>query len=85
MCAPGHRPICQDTGIVTVFLKVGMNVRWEADDEPRGAWSTRACAAAYTDPDNTLRASGARPIRPANARNSGTTRRPVVIMRAGPR
>src|SRR5690606_21265773 len=31
MCAEGHRPICQDTGIVTVFVKVGMNVRWEAD------------------------------------------------------
>ena len=30
MCAQGHRPICQDTGIVTVFAKVGMNVRWEA-------------------------------------------------------
>src|SRR5450755_4266419 len=28
MCAEGHRPICQDTGIVTVFLKVGMDVRW---------------------------------------------------------
>jgi fumarate hydratase class I len=30
MCAEGHRPICQDTGIVTVFVKVGMNVRWDA-------------------------------------------------------
>ncbi len=30
MCAEGHRPICQDTGIVTVFLKVGMNVQWDA-------------------------------------------------------
>ncbi len=30
MCAEGHRPICQDTGIVTVFLEVGMNVRWES-------------------------------------------------------
>ena len=30
MCAEGHRPICQDTGIVTVFLKVGMDVRWDA-------------------------------------------------------
>ena len=30
MCAEGHRPICQDTGIVTVFLKVGMNVRWDS-------------------------------------------------------
>ena len=29
MCAEGHRPICQDTGIVNVFLKVGMDVRWE--------------------------------------------------------
>src|SRR5712672_4115542 len=32
MCAEGHRPICQDTGIVNVFLKVGMNVRFDFDD-----------------------------------------------------
>src|SRR6056300_1336165 len=31
MCAMGHRPICQDTGIVSVFLKVGMNVQWQSD------------------------------------------------------
>ena len=31
MCAEGHRPICQDTGIVTAFLRVGMDVRWEGD------------------------------------------------------
>jgi len=31
MCAEGHRPICQDTGIVTVFLKIGMDVQWAAD------------------------------------------------------
>src|ERR1700737_1488139 len=30
MCAEGHRPICQDTGIVTIFLKVGMKVQWDA-------------------------------------------------------
>ncbi|MGZ4969451.1 MAG: fumarate hydratase, partial [Methylobacter sp.] len=30
MCAEGHRPICQDTGIVTVFLKIGMDIRWDA-------------------------------------------------------
>src|SRR6058998_4260014 len=30
MCAEGHRPICQDTGIVNVFLKIGMGVRWDA-------------------------------------------------------
>src|SRR3546814_13150620 len=29
MCAEGHRPICQDTGIVTVFVEVGMDVRWD--------------------------------------------------------
>src|ERR1700746_808468 len=32
MCAEGHRPICQDTGIVSVFLKVGMDVRFEGPD-----------------------------------------------------
>ena len=31
MCAEGHRPICQDTGIVTVFLKIGMKVQWEGN------------------------------------------------------
>src|SRR5512133_1370785 len=31
MCAEGRRPICQDTGIVTVFLKIGMDVRWGSD------------------------------------------------------
>ena len=31
LCAEGKRPICQDTGIVTIFLKVGMNVLWEGD------------------------------------------------------
>src|SRR5210317_1874499 len=31
MCAQGHRPICQDTGIVTVFLEVGMDVHWQGE------------------------------------------------------
>src|SRR5246127_365232 len=56
MCAEGHRPICQDTGIVTVFLKVGMNVRWDAtmslDD-----MVNEGVRRAYNDPDNKLRAS----------------------------
>ena len=56
MCAEGHRPICQDTGIVNVFLKVGMNVRWEsklglADMVNEGV------RRAYNNPDNKLRAS----------------------------
>ena len=66
MCAEGHRPICQDTGIVTVFLKVGMNVRW--DDAP---WAledmvNEGVRRAYNHPDNKLRAS-CWPIRPASA------------------
>ena len=56
MCAMGHRPICQDTGIVTVFVHVGMNVRWEADmslDDMINEGVRRA----YKLPDNVLRAS----------------------------
>ncbi|WP_027961128.1 fumarate hydratase [Halomonas halodenitrificans] len=56
MCALGHRPICQDTGIVTVFVHVGMNVRWEADmslDDMVNEGVRRA----YQLPDNVLRAS----------------------------
>jgi fumarate hydratase, class I len=56
MCAEGHRPICQDTGIVTVFLKIGMNVRWDADltvEEMVNEGVRRA----YLHPDNKLRAS----------------------------
>ena len=56
MAAEGHRPLCQDTGIVTVFLKVGMNVQWDATlslDEMVNEGVRRA----YNDPDNKLRAS----------------------------
>ncbi|WP_447044175.1 fumarate hydratase [Vreelandella sp. H-I2] len=56
MCATGHRPICQDTGIVTVFVHVGMNVTWEADmslDDMINEGVRRA----YLLPDNVLRAS----------------------------
>ena len=56
MCATGHRPICQDTGIVTVFVHVGMNVTWEADmslDDMVNEGVRRA----YLLPDNILRAS----------------------------
>src|SRR6201988_2716336 len=62
MCAEGHRPICQDTGIVNAFLKVGMNVRFEG---PNGTAPTldlqemvnEGVRRAYMDPDNKLRAS----------------------------
>jgi len=57
MCAEGHRPICQDTGIVTVFLEIGMNVRW--DDATMGVedMANEGVRRAYNHPDNRLRAS----------------------------
>src|SRR5690242_83463 len=56
MCAEGHRPICQDTGIVTVFLKIGMNVRWDATLSLEDMVN-EGVRRAYNDPDNKLRAS----------------------------
>jgi len=56
LCAEGHRPICQDTGIVTVFLKIGMQVQWQTDisvDDMVNAGVRKA----YTYADNVLRAS----------------------------
>jgi fumarate hydratase class I len=56
MCAENNRPICQDTGIVNVFVKVGMNVRWQTamslDD-----MVNEGVRRAYLHPDNVLRAS----------------------------
>jgi fumarate hydratase class I len=56
MCAEGRRPICQDTGIVTVFLKIGMDVRWEADLSVTDMVN-EGVRRAYRHPDNVLRAS----------------------------
>jgi fumarate hydratase class I len=56
MCAEGHRPICQDTGIVNVFLKIGMNVRFDFDSSLEDAVN-EGVRRAYLDPDNKLRAS----------------------------
>jgi len=56
MCALGKRPICQDTGIVNVFIEVGMEIQWEAElslEEMVNEGVRRA----YNDPDNRLRAS----------------------------
>lgn len=57
MSATGKRPICQDTGIVNVFLKVGMNVRWEGFSAGLEDAVNEGVRRAYTHPDNTLRAS----------------------------
>ena len=56
MCAEGHRPICQDTGIVSVFLKVGMNVQWDAALSVEDMVN-EGVRQAYAHPDNVLRAS----------------------------
>jgi fumarate hydratase, class I len=56
MCAEGHRPICQDTGIVNVFLKIGMKVRFDFDSSLEDAVN-EGVRRAYMDPDNRLRAS----------------------------
>ena len=57
MSATGHRPICQDTGIVNVFLKVGMNVRWEGFTGTFEDAINEGVRRGYNHPDNTLRAS----------------------------
>ncbi len=57
MCAEGHRPLCQDTGIVNVFLKVGMGVRFEGFDGSLAEAIDEGVRRAYLDPSNTLRAS----------------------------
>src|SRR4026208_801593 len=55
MSAEGRRPICQDTGIVNVFAKVGMKVRFDFDDFEAAV--NEGVRNAYLDPDNKLRAS----------------------------
>ena len=56
LCAEGHRPICQDTGIVTVFLKIGMQVQWQTDISVEDMVN-EGVRKAYTYADNVLRAS----------------------------
>jgi len=56
MCAEGHRPICQDTGIVVVFARIGMNVRWDATMSLT-EMINEGVRRAYLQPDNVLRAS----------------------------
>ena len=56
MCAEGHRPICQDTGIVTVFVSVGMNVNWDSELSLEDMVN-EGVRRAYNHPDNVLRAS----------------------------
>jgi fumarate hydratase class I len=76
MCAEGHRPICQDTGIVVVFAKVGMGVTWDASRD-LDAMINEGVRRAYLNPDNKLRASIVSD--PAFARGNTRDNTPAVI------
>src|SRR5271157_4012775 len=81
MCAEGHRPICQDTGIVNAFIKVGMDARFEsAPGEERKdiqQMVDEGVRRAYLDPDNKLRASVLSD--PAGARTNTQDNTPAVL------
>jgi fumarate hydratase class I len=77
MCAEGHRPICQDTGIVTVFLKIGMDVRWDDATMTPEEMVNAGVRQAYLDPDNKLRASIL--ADPAGRRKNTKDNTPAVV------
>src|SRR6266705_1986730 len=77
MCAEGHRPICQDTGIVVVFVKVGMNVRWADATMSVTDMVNEGVRRAYLDPDNKLRASIL--ADPAGKRTNTRDNTPAVV------
>ncbi|WIM06027.1 MAG: fumarate hydratase [Candidatus Nitricoxidivorans perseverans] len=76
MCAEGHRPICQDTGIATVFLKIGMDVRWDARMSIQ-QMIDEGVRRAYLNPDNPLRASVL--ADPAGKRTNTKDNTPAVV------
>ncbi|MEH6624896.1 MAG: fumarate hydratase [Motiliproteus sp.] len=76
MSAEGHRPLCQDTGIVTVFMKIGMNVQWDSKLSVEDMVN-EGVRRAYTHPDNVLRASVLSD--PAGARINTKDNTPAVI------
>jgi fumarate hydratase class I len=77
MCAEGHRPICQDTGIVNVFLKVGMDVRWQGFTGSLEDAINEGVRRAYLNADNKLRASVVSP--PEFGRKNTRDNTPAVI------
>ena len=77
MCAEGRRPICQDTGIVTVFLKIGMDVRFEGASMSVADMVNEGVRQAYKHPDNILRASVL--ADPAGKRQNTKDNTPAVI------
>jgi fumarate hydratase, class I len=81
MCAEGHRPICQDTGVVNVFVKLGMDVHFEAapGETPLDLqeMADEGVRRAYLDPDNKLRAS--MQSDPAGARKNTRDNTPAAV------
>ena len=77
MCAEGHRPICQDTGIVNVFLKVGMDVKWAGFTGSLEDAVNEGVRRGYLNPDNVLRASVVAP--PEFGRKNTKDNTPAVI------
>jgi fumarate hydratase, class I len=77
MCAEGKRPICQDTGIVIAFLKVGMSVRWDGASMGVADMVNEGVRRAYLHPDNKLRASIL--ADPAGGRKNTGDNTPAVI------
>ena len=77
MSAEGRRPICQDTGIATVFLKVGMKVSWPDATMSLQAMCDEGVRRAYLNPDNPLRASVL--VDPAGARRNTKDNTPAVV------
>lgn len=76
LCAQGQRPICQDTGIVTVFVEVGMQVRWDTQRSLEDLIN-QGVRQAYLHPDNILRASILHD--PAGKRVNSKDNTPAVI------
>lgn len=77
MSAQGKRPICQDTGIVTCFVKVGMDVQWDKTDMTVQQMVDEGTRRAYLNPDNPLRASIV--ADPTGARKNTKDNTPAVV------
>ncbi|QSX32018.1 fumarate hydratase [Shewanella avicenniae] len=77
MSAEGHRPLCQDTGIVTCFVYVGMGVQWDKTNMTIQEMVDEGTRRAYTNSDNTLRASIV--ADPAGSRKNTRDNSPAVV------
>jgi fumarate hydratase class I len=76
MCAEGKRPICQDTGIAVVFLKIGIHAKWDATLSVQ-EMVDEGVRRAYLHPDNKLRASVL--LDPAGKRTNSKDNTPAVV------